>query len=97
MRELKCRFCGREVRETVHSKKLPDGYVVDYYLVWTGDLRPMVMKNPRDEREVLQFFRLDHAHAVAACRGCYAKPETREELERIFRETPEAENGEDEE
>ncbi len=88
---LKCRFCGREVGETIHSKKLPEGFRVDYYLVWSGDLRPIEMKNPKDEREVLHFYRLDHARPVAACVDCFKKPETRAELDRIFRELPETE------
>ncbi len=95
--DLKCQFCGREVRETVHCKKLPDGFQVDYYQVWTGELRPIVMKNQKDEREVLHFFRLDAAHSVAACRECFQKEEVKTELERAFRQLPEVVEEEEEE
>jgi len=97
--KLKCRFCGREVKETVHSKKIPQGYRVDYYLVWTGDLSPIIMKNPRDEREVMQFFKVSKMRRVVACSDCFQKDDVKKELEAAFKEVPEApvipENGDD--
>jgi len=69
---------------------------VDYYLVWTGKLSPIVMKNPKDERESLHFFRMDQARPVAACADCYEKQEVKDELERAFREVPRTEITEDE-
>jgi hypothetical protein len=95
---LKCKFCGREVKETIHSKKIPEGFRVDYYLVWTGDLTPVVMKNPRDEREVMQFFKVDKLRPVVACSECFEKADVKADLERAFKEVPEIsvpeENGE---
>lgn len=88
--ELKCSFCGRPVKPTIHSKKLPQGYVVDYYLVWTGKLTPMIMKNPRDERALLQFFRLDSSSPRIACVQCFEKEEVKKELDRAFAEVPKA-------
>jgi hypothetical protein len=86
---LKCKFCGRELRDTVHSKKIPQGFKVDYYLVWTGELTPVAMKNPRDEREVMRFFKVEKLRPVAACCDCYEKESVRSELDRAFREVPE--------
>lgn len=95
---LKCKFCGRDVKETVHSKKLPRGFHVDYYLVWTGELTPVVMKSPRDEREVMQFYKVDRLLPLVACCDCFEKEDVKAELERAFTEVPEVsvpqENGE---
>jgi len=93
---LKCRFCGREVKSTVHSKRLPEGFRVDYYLVWTGELTPIIMKDPRDDKKVTQFFKVDHLHPVIACSDCYAKDNVREEMEHEFKGVPEAEDVENE-
>jgi hypothetical protein len=90
--KLKCGFCGREVKETVHSKKLPQGYQVDYYQVWTGDLEPTIMKNPRDEREVLQFFKVSKMRRVIACSDCFPKNNVKNELDAAFKDVPEAQN-----
>jgi hypothetical protein len=87
--DYRCSFCGRAVKETVHSRKLPDGYNVDYYLVWTGKLSPIIMKNPKDEREVSQFFKLEDAYPMVACRECFEKSEVREKMDRAFSEVPE--------
>ena len=88
--QYQCSFCGRKVNPTVHSKNLPHGFKVDYYLVWTGKLTPMIMKNPRDEREVIQFFRLEQAHPLIACVDCYKKDEVKKELEKAFKEVPQS-------
>lgn len=85
----KCKFCGREVRNTVHSKKLPQGFKVDYYLVWTGDLTPIILKDPKSEKEVSQFFKVEKLHPVVACSDCFAKTEVRDEVERQFKDVPE--------
>ena len=86
---LKCKFCGREVRNTVHSKKLPLGFKVDYYLVWTGDLVPIIMKDPKSETEVSQFFKVEKLHPLVACADCFAKTEVKDELEHQFKDVPE--------
>jgi hypothetical protein len=85
---LKCQFCGREVKPTVHSKKLPQGYKVDYYLVWTGELEPVIINNPKDEREMSQFYKVEKLHAVVACTDCYQKQEVQDEMESQFKKVP---------
>lgn len=95
--EYRCQFCGREVKETVHSRNLPEGYYVDYYLVWTGELSPIIMKNPKEAGEVLQFFKLENPYPVVACAECFAKPEVKKEMERAFRELPESKMEDEEE
>jgi len=86
---LKCQFCGREVKGTVHSRKLPQGYKIDYYLVWTGELAPIIMKNPKDEQEITQFYKVEKLQPVVACADCYQKQEVQEQMERQFKEVPE--------
>ena len=87
--EYKCSFCGRKVNPTLHSKSIEQGYKVDYYLVWTGKLSPMLMKDPKDEKKVIQYFKLDKPHPLVACAECYEKPEVKKELEKAFKEVPE--------
>lgn len=84
---LQCSFCKREVKSTVHNQK---SFRVDYYLVWTGKLIPMVMKNPRDESEEFEFFKLEKPFPLIACVDCYQKEEVQRKMESAFRDTPES-------
>ncbi len=59
-------------------------------MVWTGELSPIVMRNPRDEREVMRFFKMEHSYPVVACADCCQKPEVERELDRAFSEAPKA-------
>ena len=87
--KLKCSFCNREVKGTVHSRSFPEGFKVDYYLVWTGKLIPMIMKSQKDERELVQFYRIQEASPLVACQDCYEKEEIKAQLEKAFTEVPE--------
>ena len=62
---------------------------MDYYLVWTGNLAPMIMKSQKDEREMIQFYRLQEIYPLVACKECYEKEEVRAQMEKAFKEVPE--------
>jgi transcription elongation factor Elf1 len=85
---VQCSHCGREVKATVHFRKADPGYRVDYYLLWTGDLEEVAMKNPRDESEIMEFYKLNNPRKVITCSECAQKSEIQAELERLFSGVP---------
>lgn len=85
---MNCSHCGREVRATVHQRKKDPGYRVDYYTLWTGELEEVAMKNPRDESEIMEFYKLNEPRRVITCSDCEAKKDIRKELDRLFSSVP---------
>jgi hypothetical protein len=90
---LQCSHCGREVKPTVHLRNANPGYRVDYYLLITGDLEEVAMKNPRDESEVMEFYKLNNPRQVITCSECASRKSVQEELQRLFSGVPKSLTG----
>ncbi len=85
---MQCSHCGREVKATVHAREEDPGYRVDYYLLLTGDLEEVSIKNPRDESDVMEFYKLKNPRRVITCSDCLGKKEVSGELDRLFSGAP---------
>jgi len=86
---LYCSHCGREVSETIHSKKYPEGFRVDYYVLVTGQLAPRVIKNPKDESIQIEFFKVENPRQVITCCDCLQLHDVQEKLDQAFLSIPE--------
>ena len=89
---LRCNHCGREVRETAHTRS---SYRVDYYALHTGEVEPVVLGRGDDADAVTTVLRILRPYEVFTCVDCYAQPRVRSEREHLFRpelawECPEA-------
>ena len=83
-----CSHCGREVKPTLHSAVQRGGYRVDYYALLTGDCELISMKNPRDESETLNFYKLIHPRQIVSCADCLKRPEIEREVVALFSSVP---------
>jgi len=77
----RCRHCGREVSETVHSRSW---YRVDYYTIHGGETEPIVVARD-DGVPATMIQRLVHPAEMVTCSDCYGRPEVRRERETLFR------------
>jgi hypothetical protein len=84
-----CTHCGREVKPTVHRRRGEKVYEVDYYRLVTGELSRVAMQNPRDESEMIEFYKLDRPRLVVTCVDCFGKDAVRKELDGLFAGVPE--------
>ncbi|HXQ20452.1 MAG TPA: hypothetical protein VN812_02175 [Candidatus Acidoferrales bacterium] len=82
---LHCHHCGREVRETTHTRS---AYRVDYYSLHTGDVEATMLSRHDDPAEPVTVLRLVKPNDVFSCVDCYRKPAVRSARELLFR--PEA-------
>ena len=79
---LHCTHCGREVRETVHTRA---AYRVDYYALHTGEVEPVLMARGEETDAATTVFRILRPYEVFTCVDCYGQRRVREERERLFR------------
>lgn len=86
---MECTHCGRKVNPTVHIRNADSGYKVDYYILWTGDLEEVAIKNPRDESVTLEFYKLSNPRMVVTCSDCMKKSEVKARLDEMFSTVPE--------
>jgi hypothetical protein len=70
----RCDRCGRLVRETMHQR---GRWVVDAYVLHTGETEPAVVRRPDSEAIVLEYQRLVRPVVVVTCADCYADPAAR--------------------
>ena len=91
-----CSHCGREVKPTVHRRSGDKVYEVDYYRLVTGELGRVAMQNPRDDSEVIEFYKLTQPRLVVTCVDCFNQDAVRAELDELFSGVPE-ERGEERE
>ena len=83
-----CSYCGRQVNPTLHRRSGDKAFEVDYYRLITGQLSKMVMQDPRDESQQIEFYKLSLPRAVIACRDCIQKQEVESDLESLFSGVP---------
>jgi len=79
---LRCTHCGREVRETVHTRS---SYRVDYYALHTGEVEPVLVARREEADVATTVCRILRPYEVFTCVDCYAQPWVREEREHLFR------------
>lgn len=79
-----CSHCGREVRPTLHRAALRGGYRVDYFALLTGDCELISVKNPRDESQTLNYYKLINPRRVISCADCLRRPEVERQVEALF-------------
>ncbi len=79
---LRCTHCGREVRETVHTRA---AYRVDYYGLHTGEVEPVLMTRSEETDVATTVLRILRPYEVFTCVDCYGQRCVREERERLFR------------
>ena len=65
----RCDACGRAVRETMHQR---GSYVVDAYVLHTGETEPAVVRRPDSDAVLLAYARLVRPVVVITCADCYA-------------------------
>jgi hypothetical protein len=70
----RCDHCGRAVRETMHERST---YVVDAFVLHTGDTEPAVVRRADSDAVVLTYRRLIRPVIVVTCADCYADPAVR--------------------
>ncbi len=85
---MRCSRCGREVGPTTHRRETENPYRVDYYRLLTGNLERVAIQNPRDETEILEFYKLNDPRFVVTCADCLRLPGVEEELEALFSGVP---------
>ena len=65
----RCDGCGRAVRETMHGRT---SYVVDAFVLCTGETEPAVVRRAESDAVVLTYARLVRPVIVVTCADCYA-------------------------
>ena len=78
---MQCFHCGREVKETIHTRR---GYKVDYYLLHTGNTEWAFFKNPKDNAPTLRYLKLTQPTDIFTCVQCHALPAIRKQLDDDF-------------
>jgi hypothetical protein len=61
---------------------------VDFYALLTGDCELVSIKNPRNESETLNFYKLTNPRRVISCADCLKRPEIQEQVESLFSAVP---------
>jgi len=84
-----CSHCGREVKPTVHRRSGDKLFEVDYYRLVTGELARVAIRNPRDESELMEFYKLTRPRFVVTCVDCFDKESVKKELDKLFSGVPE--------
>ncbi len=69
---MNCSICKREVKPTVHTR---EGYKVDAYRLYTGEVAPVTVKDEKDEE--IKFLKLESPCIVVICTGCFEKAEVK--------------------
>ncbi len=80
----------------MHRRRGEKVYEVDYYRLVTGELGKVAMQNPRDESEVIEFYKVSRPRLVVTCVDCFSKEAVRQELDELFAGVP-AETGDERE
>jgi hypothetical protein len=70
----RCDHCGRTVRETMHERST---YVVDAFVLHTGDTEPAVVRRADSDAVAFTYRRLIRPVAIVTCADCYADPAVR--------------------
>jgi hypothetical protein len=65
----RCDGCGRAVRETMHQR---GSYVVDAFVLHTGETEPAVVRRPDSDAVLFAYARLVRPVVVITCADCYA-------------------------
>lgn len=79
---LRCHHCGREVRETAHTRS---AYRVDYYALHTGEVEPVSVARGEEADVVSTVLRLLRPAEIVTCVDCYGQASIRAEREQLFR------------
>jgi hypothetical protein len=75
----------------VHRREGDTPYKVDYYRMLTGDPSRITIKNPGDDSEHMEFYKLSSPRFVTSCADCIEKEDVLNDLERLFSGVPEDE------
>lgn len=89
---MQCWRCGREVEPTFHTKEGTPPYRVGYYRLLTGKLVHVAIQNPRDESEILEYYKLIEPQWIATCSECMAYAEAREQVNKMLSDVPEGDS-----
>ena len=76
--ERQCDHCGRAVRETLHGR---GSYVVDGFVLHTGETEPAIVRRADSDEVVLTYQRLVRPVVLVICADCYADPVRRRRYE----------------
>ena len=69
---MNCSICKRKVNPTLHTR---EGYEIDAYRLYTGEVVPVSVKDEKDEE--IKFLKLERPRIVVICRNCLDKPDVK--------------------